>query len=213
LRFLLSSEYRLSLSFPIAHSAIPDLALYSPEAEAGETVRAGSLTRLSAGSLIASRMQRGNSSMKQSMRDVVTGELSLEYFARRFADGWKVRSIEWFRESGETSVLTPSSNLLDEREAIPYGLRITEAGIVQENPLEATVLLLILDQIVREKRIQEIANELNLHGYSTREGLPWGPTDVFNLLPRLIEAAPSLLKSVAWQQRRPSLQKTAEKAN
>ncbi|HWF48785.1 MAG TPA: hypothetical protein VG168_17390 [Bryobacteraceae bacterium] len=151
--------------------------------------------------------------MKQSIRDVVTGELSLEYFAKRFAEGWKVFSIEWFRESGEAAVPTESASLLDERETIPYGLRITEDGAVQENPLEATVLLLILDQIVREKRIQEIATELNLQGYSTRDGMPWGPTDVFNLMPRLIEAGPSLLKSVAWQQRRPSVQRIAEKAN
>jgi hypothetical protein len=151
--------------------------------------------------------------MKQSIRDVVTGELSLEYFAKRFAEGWRVSSIEWFRESGQAAAPAESSKLLSEREAIPYGLRITEDGNVQENPLEATVLLLILDQIVREKRIQEIANELNLQGYLTRDGMPWGPTDVFNLMPRLIEAGPSLLKSVAWQQRRLSVQSVVEKPN
>lgn len=151
--------------------------------------------------------------MKQSIRDVVTGELSLEYFAKRFGEGWKVSSIEWSRESDGETVTAESTNLLGERETIPYGLRIAGGGVVQENPLEATVLLLILDQIVREKRIQEIANELNLQGYSTREGLPWGPTDVFNLMPRLIEAGPSLLKSAAWQQRRPSVQRIVEQAN
>jgi hypothetical protein len=60
----------------------------------------------------------------------------------------------------------------------------------------------MLEQIVREKRIQEIAAELNRNGYATRAGLPWSPTDVFNLLPRLIEVGPRLLKSAAWQQRR-----------
>jgi hypothetical protein len=151
--------------------------------------------------------------MKQSIHDVVTGELSLEYFAKRFGEGWKVSSIEWSRESDEVSTSTESKNILDERSPLPYGFRITERGVVQENPLEATVLLLILDQIVREKRIQEIANELNLQGYVTRDGMPWSATDVFNLLPRLIEAGPSLLKSGAWQQRRPKVQGIIEKTN
>ncbi len=139
--------------------------------------------------------------MKQSTRDVVTGDLTLEYFANRYAAGWKIAGIDWFRESTEPDRPAESPNLLNERSPLPYGLKIT-GGLLQENPLEASVLLLILDQIVKEKRIQEIAAELNLQGYSTREGLPFSPTDVFNLMPRLIEAGPSLLKSSAWQRRR-----------
>jgi hypothetical protein len=151
--------------------------------------------------------------MKQSIRDIVTGELSLEYFAKRFGEGWKVSSIEWVRESDEIGTPDETARLLNERTALPYGFRVTEGGTVQENPLEATVLLLILDQIVREKRIQEIATELNLQGYFTRDGMPWSATDVFNLLPRLIEAGPSLLKSAAWQQRRPKTDGVAPKTN
>lgn len=150
--------------------------------------------------------------MKQSIRDLVTGELSLEYFAKRFGEGWKVASIEWFRETTGPSAPVESADLLNEH-ALPYGFQVTQDGIVQENPLEATVLLLILEQIIREKRIQEIAGELNQHGYSTREGTLWSATDVFNLLPRLIEAGPSLLKSAAWQQRRQTRQSTVPKAN
>jgi hypothetical protein len=150
--------------------------------------------------------------VKQSIRDLVTGELSLEYFAKRFGEGWKVASIEWFRETSDAGIPAESTNLLNDQ-AIPYGFQVTESGVVQENPLEATVLLLILEQIIREKRIQEIASDLNQHGYSTRDGMPWGATDVFNLLPRLIEAGPSLLKSTAWRQRRPASQSTIPKAN
>ena len=139
--------------------------------------------------------------MRQSIRDVVTGEISLEYFVRRFSEGWKLASIEWFRDAAGAT--TPAdATLLTQSEAIPYGLRISGGGVLEENPLETTVLLLILEQIIHEKRIQEIAAELNLKGYATRNGRPWGPTDVFNLLPRLIEAGPGLLKSAAWQQRR-----------
>ncbi len=151
--------------------------------------------------------------MKQSIRDVVTGELSLEYFAKRFGEGWKIASIDWFRDSAVTSIPTGSVNLLHDHTALPYGYRITEAGLLEENPLESAVLLLILEQIIREKRITEIAGELNQQGYSTREGTPWNATEVFDLLPRLIEAGPALLKSAAWQQRRPTAQASASKTN
>lgn len=140
--------------------------------------------------------------MKQSIRDRITGELTLEYFAKRFEEGWRVATIEWSRETGDARVSVESGTVLDEQLGIPYGFEITQSGLLQENPLETTVLLLLLEQIIKEKRIQEIANEFNLKGYSTREGKPWSATDVFNLLPRLIEAGPSLLKSTLWQQRR-----------
>lgn len=132
--------------------------------------------------------------MKQTVREVVTGEISLEYLAKRLADGWNIAAIEWSRETAAASDSLESANLLNNKTALPYGFEIAGNGIVQENPLEATVLLIILEQIIREKRIQEIARELNQQGYSTRQGTPWGPTDVFNLLPRLIEAGPSLLE-------------------
>lgn len=143
--------------------------------------------------------------MKQSIRDVITGEVTLEHLARRFAEGWKMASIEWFRETANAAPAGPT-HILNDHPGLPYGLQVSEAGLVQENPLEATVLLLILEEIIREKRIQEIASDLNLQGFSTRAGTPWGPGDVFDLLPRLIEAGPSLLKSTAWQLRRPATQ-------
>jgi hypothetical protein len=143
------------------------------------------------------------------MRDVITGEVTLDHLARRFAEGWKIGSIEWFREGDAAGTAGESARLLNDHAVLPYGLQVSESGIVQENPLEATVLLLILEEIIREKRIQEIAIDLNLQGFSTRAGTPWSPSDVFNLLPRLIEAGPSLLKSSAWQQRRPATQTKA----
>lgn len=154
--------------------------------------------------------------MKQSIRDVVTGDLGLEYFAKRFGEGWKIASIEWSRDAGtaeaaDSDITTPL--LAEESALLPYGVRVTDAGTVEENPLEVTVLLLILEQIIREKRITEIATQLNQQGLRTRMGDPWSPTDVFNLLPRLIETGPSLLKSAAWRQRRPATQTSPEKLN
>jgi hypothetical protein len=142
------------------------------------------------------------------MRDVVTAEVTLEQLARRMAEGWKIVSIEWSREI-IAAAATGAIRLSNEQPALPYGLKISPDGRIQENAVEATVLLLILEEIIREKRIQEIAADLNRQGFSTRAGMPWSASDVFELLPRLIEAGPSLLKSSEWQQRRSGMQPRA----
>jgi Recombinase len=152
---------------------------------------------------------KGAFPIKEYVRDVVNGELTLEYFARKFSEGWKVAGIDWVRENSREAsdaVTAPlkSANVLGEQASLPFGFRVTESGLVEENPLEATVLLLILEQIIRERRIQEIATALNEQGYLTREGTSWTATDVFNLLPRVVEAGPSILKSTPWRQRRPA---------
>lgn len=142
--------------------------------------------------------------MTQRIRDLVTGELTLDYFVQRSAAGWKVASIEWVRETAsEMAEPVHASEGSATTEPVPYGLQIAKDGrYLEENPLEATVLMLILEQIVKEKRISEIAIQLNHEGHRTREGGPWSPTAVFNLLPRLIEAGPSILKSRSWSERR-----------
>lgn len=136
--------------------------------------------------------------MLQRSRDLVGGPLTLDYLVQRAAEGWKVAAIEWVKEVDETvhsEPLTVSTGY-----EIPYGLRLSEDGSqVEEHPVERTVLLLILEKIVREKRITQIAGELNAEGLRTRHGSSWSPAAVFDLLPRLIEAGPSLLKSSDWQ--------------
>jgi hypothetical protein len=149
--------------------------------------------------------------MKQSVRDIVTGDLTLEYFAQRFRQGWKVATIEWVRESSEPGPSGERAQILGQRLALPYGLQLGQDGFLEENPLEAAALLLILDQIVQEYRIQDIAGALNAQGYSTREGRRWTAADIFNLMPRVIEAGPALLKSEAWQQR--AIQRPGNKLN
>jgi Recombinase len=142
--------------------------------------------------------------MAQRIRDLVKGELTLDYFVQRSAAGWKVASIEWVRDApSETAVPVQVSEGSATTAPVPYGLQIAKDGqYLEENPLEATVLMLILEQIVKEKRISEIAIQLNHEGHRTREGKLWSPTAVFNLLPRLIEAGPSILKNRDWSARR-----------
>src|SRR5581483_10509961 len=112
--------------------------------------------------------------MKETIRDVVTGELTLDYFMKRSAEGWKLASVEWTREAEKAQPASALPQVLTGRAELPYGLQVAQDGVhLEENPLETTVLLLILEQIVKEKRIHEIAWQLNLQGHSTRDGRSW----------------------------------------
>lgn len=136
--------------------------------------------------------------MLERSRDLVTGPITLDYLVQKAAEGWKVAAVEWVREVNDTAQVEPLVSLTGDE--LPYGLRLSDDGLhLEANPLERTVLLLILEKIVREKRITEIALELNQGGWRTRRGSPWSAASVFDLLPRLIEAGPSLLKSEDWQ--------------
>ena len=139
--------------------------------------------------------------MTERVRDIVTGELTLDYFVRRSSEGWRLASIEWVREPDAARAESSAEPRIDTQ--MPYGLQFAEDGRrLEENPFEMSVLLLILEQIVQEKRITEIAAQLNLRGYHTREGAAWNAANVFNLMPRLIETGPALLKSAEWRERR-----------
>ena len=80
-----------------------------------------------------------------------------------------------------------------------------DASHLRHNSQEVGVLMTILELIVVEKGVSYIAEELNERGFKTRQGTPWTSPAVFNLLPRLIELGPDLLKSNDWQARRAHL--------
>jgi hypothetical protein len=144
--------------------------------------------------------------MTQRSRDLIAGQLTLDYFMKKAAEGWTLAAVEWVREVPDTVSDRKPVEVSVLSENIPYGLRISEDGMnLERNPLEMTVLLLILEEIVKEKRITEIAADLNVHGLKTRKGSPWSASAVFELLPRLIEMGPALLKSPEWLERRPSV--------
>ena len=133
----------------------------------------------------------------RQLRDQIQSPVSLEYFQHRTAAGWKLKAIEWERAEEETAAGALSNT------QSPYGLELVpEAARLQQKPEEVEVLLTILELIVVEKGVSHIAAELNARGYVGRDGKPWTSTAVFNLLPRLIDAAPELFKSEDWLARR-----------
>ena len=143
--------------------------------------------------------------MTQRSRDLIAGELTLDYFMQKAAQGWKLAAVEWVREVPDSVADAKPLEVSVHPEQVPYGLRIAEDGMhLEHNPLETMVMLLILEEIVKEKRITEIAADLNVRGIRTRSGTTWSAPAVFELLPRLIEMGPTLLKSPEWVERRPA---------
>jgi hypothetical protein len=63
----------------------------------------------------------------------------------------------------------------------------------------------MMELIVQDLSVSEVASELNRKGLRTRRGSPWSPVHVFNMLPRLIEVGPKMFSTDEWEQRRERL--------
>jgi hypothetical protein len=149
--------------------------------------------------------------MREHARDQVTGPITLDYFQTRLAEGWRVAAVEWERETdaaARTAPVEPAKSELPEE--IPYGFRVSsDCRNLERNPDEMAVLMAILQEIVKDRPFSQIAEELNRQHLVTRRGRPWTSAGVFDLLPRLIEAGPQLLKSEQWPARRLEVLKTS----
>lgn len=138
------------------------------------------------------------------IRDHVPFPLPEDYFDQRLADGWRLRAIEWERQEGASATETARPG-----EPVPYGLEVVSGSLqLEEKPREIAVLLMILEMIVEDRSVPSIAQELNQRGFRNREEEAWTASAVFELLPRVIEMGPTLLKSSAWIMRRPKVQTT-----
>lgn len=132
---------------------------------------------------------------KERMREVLSEPLTPELLAKRANEGWRPVAVEWRRESsaGEGS----------SRIEVPFGLKVAEGGeYLAEHPEETAVLRRILAQIIEDRPLSEVAELLNADGDLQRDGSPWNQSAVFELLPRVIEVAPSIYASEAWQRER-----------
>jgi hypothetical protein len=86
---------------------------------------------------------------------------------------------------------------------IPYGLRVSETGDrLEQNGAEVEVMSTMLDLIVQDLPLSQVALELGSRGFTMRNGVPWTQTAVFQLLPRLVEVAPAIYASAGWAERR-----------
>ncbi len=131
----------------------------------------------------------------ERLYEVLSGPLNPEQIREKNAAGWKLVGLDWQREvEGEP----PEPQTI--REEVPYGLRVAEdCAHLVENPTETQILTDMLRLIVQDYSISRVAEELNRKGYRTRDGSPWAPVSVFNMLPRLVQVGPRVFSSHEWQ--------------
>ncbi len=131
-------------------------------------------------------------------RETIDAVPSAEFWQERLAKGWQPVAVEWRRPSDSAD---PEAGRL--REAVPYGLQVSaDCQHLIENPQEIEALTVMLECIVADKKLSEVATELDQRGLPPRDASNWTQVTVFEMLPRLIEVAPRILSTQAWSERR-----------
>jgi hypothetical protein len=134
----------------------------------------------------------------ERIREIVTGPLDPEYVRKRTDAGWELVAVEWQRQA-EGVEPEPSRS----GEDVPYGSRVAnDCEHLEENPSEMNALMLILELIVQDRSLSNMAETLNRGGFRTRDGSKWSVVTVYNMLPRLIEVSPRIFRAEAWIERR-----------
>lgn len=137
----------------------------------------------------------------ERLREVVAGLPSPEYVSEKAEEGWRLVAVEWEREARGREKETGRVNRV--REEIPFGLKVSKDCLhLEEDPAETAILLLVLEMIVEDKTMSEVAEELNRRGLKMRRGSEWTQPSVFALLPRVIEVAPRIFSSEEWGTRK-----------
>jgi Recombinase len=130
-------------------------------------------------------------------KDILNGPLTNDLLRQRADGGWQVASIEWRRELPGKA---PIESLPGE---IPYGLRISEDCLrLETDPEENLILMQMMELLVQDFPFTSVASDLNEKGYRTREGKRWTAVTVFNMMPRLVEAGPTMFPTEQWETRR-----------
>jgi hypothetical protein len=137
----------------------------------------------------------------QHTREILSGPLTGAYLESKAGEGWKAVAVIWERE-----VPTNAPPLADIAQPVPYGLKIAEDCVALEQDMqEREALLAMLEMIIQDKPLREIAEELNARGFLTRAKSKWTPGTVFDMLPRLIEVGPRVFSTQEWVMRRGKL--------
>ena len=134
----------------------------------------------------------------ERIRQIISAPLQPADLQQQTDQGWKLVALEWEREVESAETPLPAD--------LPFGLQIApDTQRLQENPVERELLFLLMELIVQEGSYTRIADEINRRGFRTRQGAPWTPISVFEMLPRLIEVGPHVFQSAEWQKRRQHL--------
>jgi hypothetical protein len=127
----------------------------------------------------------------ERIREALSQPFDEDYFKRRLKQGWRPVAIHWEREAEGEGPDQPQWI-----EDVPFGLRVADDCMhLEEEPVERRTIELMLKLMKSDKSMSQIATDLNGQGFRTRNGTPWTQTAVFNMLPRLIEAAPQIWRN------------------
>lgn len=133
----------------------------------------------------------------ERIREPLSQPFDEENFKTRLKQGWRPVAIHWEREvEGEGP--DPPHWIED----VPFGLRVADDCVhLEQDPVERRAIESMLKLIASDKSMSQIAADLNRQGLRTHNGSTWTQTTVFNMLPRLIEAAPEIWRR-DYQQRK-----------
>ena len=137
----------------------------------------------------------------ERIRDLVTGPLNPDHIKQRQEAGWTLAALEWTREVPDSK---PAMGPLTED--VPYGMRVADDCLhLEEDPQEMGTLMLMMELLINEKRVADVALELNENGYTARNSVVWTPVMIFNMFPRLIEMGPRIFSTDEWEERKKKL--------
>ena len=138
----------------------------------------------------------------ERLRQVVSGPVGEMDIKEQAAKGWKLVALEWELEV-EAEAPATETRKAPLPASVPFGLQVTpEPARLEENASEREILFQLMELMMQEGSYARIADEINRRGYRTREGTPWSPVSVFEMLPRLIEIGPHVFQSAEWQKRK-----------
>jgi hypothetical protein len=133
---------------------------------------------------------------KKRVREVVWEPPSPHQLMEKVSKGWTLVALEWERDMDPEEAKSVELN-----RNVPYGLRVAADGLnLEENLQEREALEAMLSLIIRDDiPFSQVALTLNQKGYRTREGFKWTQTAVFEMLPRLVEVAPTIFSGDEWR--------------
>jgi hypothetical protein len=136
----------------------------------------------------------------EHIRQSASDKLSWEAIQKFQREGWRLVALEWERKLTDDEKVSEGEA---SNQPAPFGLQVVpgSAALVEDRN-EAEILVTMMELIIQDGPYSGIAEELNRRGYRTREGSPWSPVSVFEMLPRLIDAGPRILSSENWHRRR-----------
>ncbi len=130
------------------------------------------------------------------VREVVWEPPSPHYLMEKARKGWSLVALEWEREMDPDEARSIGLDC-----DVPYGLKIAVNSVtLEENPQERVILTEMLRLLVQDDvGFSSVARGLNDKGFAMRDGRPWTQSAVFEMLPRMVEVAPTILSSEEWE--------------